>query len=37
MSGDDMLRIAELLIAALLAGVLFLRRRNRKKALPKDL
>jgi MYXO-CTERM domain-containing protein len=37
MSGDDMLRIAELLLAALLAGVLFLRRRNRKKALPKDL
>jgi len=37
MSGEDMLRIAELLIAALLAGVLFLRRRNRKKALPKDL
>jgi hypothetical protein len=37
MSGDDMLRIAELLIAALLAGVLFLRRRNRKKALPQDL
>jgi len=37
MSGDDVLRIVELVLAAILAGVLFLRRRNRKKALPKDL
>lgn len=37
MSGEDILRIAELVLAAILAGVLYIRRKNRKSALPKDL